>query len=260
MLMDNAWHGIDQAYRPSTVAAHTTHFKTFLAFLIFMKLPIQISVHNVLTFLEYLYCRQISPAVLKKSVSINSQFAPSPKGIFDIKTMYHISISCDLLGDPCLFRAIFLVAFFGFLRMSNIAPHSSKKFDPSKHILRQDLFFQPPGVHVTLKWSKTLQDHRAYHVVLLPQLANTYLCPARALHQLLATRPLPPSAPLFANITSPHNQIIDTTVRDALKFILRIRNIPLKPRGFHTFIRSGATFAFDNNVPLQSIMAHGSWK
>ena len=106
--MDNAWHRIDQAYRPSTLAAHTTHFKTFLAYLIFMKLPLQISVHNVLTFLEYLYCRQISPAVLKnyvsslrnmgtkfllvvsplnhfaihrylRSVSINSQFAPSPK-------------------------------------------------------------------------------------------------------------------------------------------------------------------------------------
>ena len=230
MLMDNAWHRIDQAYRPSTLAAHTTHFKTFLAYLIFMKLPVQISVHNVLTFLEYLYCRQISPAVLKnyvssirnmgtkflldvsplshfaiyrylKSVFINSQFAPSPKGIFDIKTMYHISISCDLLPDPCLFRAIFLVAFFGFLRMSNIAPHSSKKFDPSTHILRQDLSFKPPGVHVTLKWSKTLQDHKAYHVILLPQLANIYLCPVRALHQLLHTRPLPPSGPLFANIT-----------------------------------------------------------
>ena len=79
--------------------------------------------------------------------------------------------------------------------MSNIAPHSSKKFDPSTHILRQDLSFQPPGVHVTIKWSKTLQDHKAYHVVLLPQLANIYLCPVRALHQLLLTRPLPPLPP-----------------------------------------------------------------
>ena len=168
--------------------------------------------------------------------------------------MYHISISisCDLLSDPCLFRAIFLVTFFGFLRMSNIAPHSSKKFNPSIHILTRDLSFQPPGVHVTLKWSKTLQDHKAYHVVLLPQLANIYLCPVRALHQLLLTRPLPPSAPLFANITPPHSQVIDTTIRDALKFILTTRNIPLKPHGFHTFRRSGATFAFDNNVPLQS--------
>ena len=111
--------------------------------------------------------------------------------------MYHISISCDLLPDPCLFRAICLVAFFGFLRMSHIAPHSSKKFDPSIHILRQDLYFPPPGVHITLKWSKTLQGHKAYHVVLLPQLANIYLCPVRALHQLLLTRPFPPSAPLF---------------------------------------------------------------
>ena len=129
LLMYSTWHRIDQAFRPSTLAAHTTHFKTFLAYLVFMKLPIQISVHNVLTFLEYLYCRQISPAVLRnyvssirsmgtkflldvsplshftidryiRSVSINSQFAPSPRGIFYIKTLYHISLFCDLLQDP----------------------------------------------------------------------------------------------------------------------------------------------------------------
>ena len=37
LLMESVWDRIDQAYRPSTLAAHTTHFKTFLVYLIFIK-------------------------------------------------------------------------------------------------------------------------------------------------------------------------------------------------------------------------------
>ena len=57
-----------------------------------------------------------------------------------------------------------------------------------------------------------------------------------------------------------HSQVIDTHVREALKKILVHNNIPLKGHGFHTFRQSGTTLAFDNNVQLQDIMAHGFWK
>ena len=57
---------------------------------------------------------------------MTSQFRPTPRGVFDVPTLYHISRVCDLLSDPILFRAIFLTAFYGFLRMSNIAPHSAR--------------------------------------------------------------------------------------------------------------------------------------
>ena len=82
----------------------------------------------------------------------------------------------------------------------------------------------------------------------------------RALKALITSRLLPPSAPLFANTFPPHKQVIDTNICDALKKVLLHRNIPLKPHGFHTFRRSGATFAFDHNVALQDTMAHGLWR
>ena len=116
-----------------------------------MRLPLQTTVYNLLAFLEYLHTNNLSPKVIQnylssirtaaikynvqahhttshlltrfiRSISINSSFAPTPWGVFDIKTMYHISRACDSLPDPHLFRAIFLTAYFAFLRMSNIAP------------------------------------------------------------------------------------------------------------------------------------------
>ena len=280
---------IQEAFRPSTTSAHSLHFRTFVAFLIFMDLPVTCNLHNILAFMEFLYQNSISPKVIStynssiltkahlygwdtsaashpavtryiRSISINCKFNPTPRGIFDIPTLYNLSLSCDILSDPLLFRAIFLTAFYGFLRMSNIAPHSSAKFNPEFHLLRQDLIFAPPGAHLLIKWTKTLQHHKSFHWVQLPSIHNKFLCPVRALQALLASRPLPPSAPLFANHFPPHAQVIDTHIRDALKKVLVHRNITTTGHGFHTFRRSGATLAFDNNIKIQNIMSHGLWK
>ena len=184
-----------------------------MAFLMFLNLPIVCSIHNLLIFGEYLHNNNISFKVIKQyfsslstcasfynfdtksfshpllsrficSISINSKFSPSPKGIFDIRTIYLISMSCHILPDPLLFRAIFLVSFYGFLRMSNIAPHSLSKFDPNKHFLREDLIFTPPVAHMIMKWSKTLQSSESYHIVQLPSISNPFLCPVTALKAL----------------------------------------------------------------------------
>ena len=144
--------------------------------------------------------------------------------------------------------------------MSNVAPHSSSKFNPDFHFLRQDLIFAPPGAHLLIKWTKTLQHHKSHHWIQLPAIKNHFLCPVRALQALLTSRPLLPTSPLFANNFHPYAQVIDTHIRDALKRVLVHRNISPTGHGFHTFRRSGATLVFDNNIKLQDIMAHGLWR
>ena len=195
-----------------------------------------------------------------RSISINSTFRPTPRGIFDLHTLYRISMACDILPDLLLFRAIFLVAFYGFLRMSNMAPHSKKQFSKDRHILRQDIILAPPGIHLLIKWTKTLQDSNSCHTIQLPEVTNPYLCPVRSIRLLLRSRPLTPDSPLFANNFPPFNQIIDSHIRDALKKVLTHLNISSRGHGFHTFRRSGATLAFDNNISLQNIMSHGLWR
>ena len=170
-----------------------------------MDLPIAITTLSILTFLKYLHQNRLSPKVIQnylasiwnmattygiehsqldnhnatryiRSISINSTFRPTPRGIFDIPTLYQISLSCDLLSDPCLYRAIFLTSFYGFMRMSNIAPHSAKQFSVDRHFLRQDVIFGSPGAHLVVKWTKTLEDHRSHHVIQLPEISNSLLC------------------------------------------------------------------------------------
>ena len=254
-----------------------------------MDLQIAVNVHNLLVFLEYLHQNFLSPKVIKnylssiatmartynmdysatnnpavlryiRGLSLTSPFRPTPRGIFDIPTLYAISKQCESLSDPILFRSIFPTSFYAFLRMSNIAPHSSSQFNPQKHLLRQDVIFAPPGAHIILKWCKTMQDAKSTHVVQIPEITNVWLCPVRALKTLLASRHLPPTYPLFTNSFYPHSQIIDTHIRDALKTILTSLKISHTGHGFRSFRRSGATLAFDHSVPLQNIMAHGLWR
>ena len=144
--------------------------------------------------------------------------------------------------------------------MSNIAPHSRFKFDITKHILRQDVLFLEPGAHILLKWTKTLQDSAAHNIVQIPALKNKILCPVLAIKHLLKSRNIPPSDPLFAHNYSPFHPVIDTTIRDGLRKVLTHIGIPLVGHGFHTFRRSGATLAYNNNIQLQHIMAHGLWR
>ena len=54
------------------------------------------------------------------------------------------------------------------------------------------------------------------------------------------------------------DNVID--IRDALRKILVHLGIPLTGNGFHTFSRSGANLAYDNNVDLQHTMGHGLWR
>ena len=287
--MKTALHRTKTAYRPSTKSAHTTHLRTYLLFTIFMSLPHQPSVHSLLAFMEFLYVNSISHKVILnyvssikqaprrfdwdltpfshrliqsylRSIAINPTSLPTPRGIFDLHTLASISWACTILDDPILFRAAFLLAFFAFLRMSNVAPHSKYKFDTKRHILRQDVIFQESGAHILIKWTKTLQDRSAHHFVQIPALQNRNLCPVLVLQQLLASRSLPPSAPLFAHKSLPFYPVIDTTLRDGLTKILTHIGIPLLGHCFNTFRRSGATLAYDNNIQLQHIMAHGLWK
>ena len=150
-LFEFACDRASSSHRPSEVSARNGHFKTFLAFLTFLQLSVTITVHNILIFLEYLHNNDISPKVIQNylasvsalalhfniapthskhgtvlrfliSISINSSFSPTSRGIFTIEMLYHTNMACDICPDPILYSYIFLLAYFRLLRMSNIAP------------------------------------------------------------------------------------------------------------------------------------------
>ena len=194
---------------------------------------------NLLIFLEFLARNSIShsdlshPALIRflRGFSINSPFRPTPRGIFDFRTMYHISRACHSLHDPLLFRAVFFVSFYAFFRLSTLPPFYSAVFQRQAFSQARPYFptsrdphFGPKG-----KNSAILQFLTPCSA---PHLDNFFLSPVQALQALA---PLPPNAPPFVQSFPPFQQVIDTQVRDTLRPVLAILNISPSGHGFHTF-------------------------
>ena len=195
-----------------------------------------------------------------KSVSMNSAYVPKYKAIITIPTLLTLVQACDNIAFGQVYKAAFLLAFFAFLRLSNIAPVTPKSFDPTRHFLRCDVIFGPPGAHVILKWAKAMQSSSKHQVIQIPLIRNSPLCPVSALKVLLQSTPAPKSAPLFL-LPRPSGLSVLTSPMLSSSLSNLLSSLGLNPAhyGFHSFRRSGVSWAADHNVPLQNLKAHGGW-
>ena len=107
-----------------------------------------------------------------------------------------------------------------------------------------------------MKWSKTLQTINKGTYVIIPRLSNNVLCPVKALEMMFTENPAAKNAPLISHQSGILTQ---TQVRTHLSKILNWLQLDTKSFSFHTFRRSGATLAFNNNVSIQNIQRHGTW-
>ena len=157
------------------------------------------------------------------------------------------------------FKSMYLLAFFSFLQLSNLVPHTKTQFSPLKHLTPGDLFFKKDSAVILLKWSKTLQFNNQVKLLHIPIL-NNHLCPVAALKNVLHLTPHSKNSPLFQYRTqSAWVPVTDNQVRANLKIILQKLDLSPTYVTFYSFRRSGATFAFHNNVPLLAIKNQGTW-
>ena len=204
-----------------------------------MNLPVVMSVHNILIFFLNIYTvySNLDPSNVYhhmvqrylRSISINSKFSPTPRSIFDIKTLHYISLSCDIPSNPILFKAIFVTAYFDFYAGQILLLMSSQNFT---------------------------------QIIQLPVSGNIFSCSVRALNVLLSSRPLSQSDPLFANRYPLTITILIHMLNMfmCLKQVLTLSEYVPIGHGFHMFRRSGVTHAFDHNLAIQNIMTHGLWR
>ena len=151
-----------------------------------------INIEHVLSYLEYLTRNGVSFHMLAnhvsaakaqfairgldtvkyflKSIRINRPMKIVKKNVMDVDTLNKLIHLCDSIYMGKIFEAVFLLAFFGFLRLSNIAPHSVAAFDPTRHITAGDLIFTSKFMKIVLKWSKTNQNRDKTHLLSLPRL------------------------------------------------------------------------------------------
>ena len=110
-----------------------------------------------------------------------------------------------------------------------------------------------------VKWTKTLQSSKQSKIIHLPFLGND-ICPITAIKTLLKSYTFQPNSPLFQlKINSTWKPLTDVRVRKHLKKVLLALDLQNSNITFHTFRRSGATFAFNHNVNIQNIKKHGTW-
>ena len=209
------------------MASYGRKFRLFLAYCCF----IQVQVHQVtplvlLSFMEFLihngsshsavanYLSAIKTSLamhglsvfsfldprikyFQKSLILNKKFAAKIKKIIDIKTLTDIVFVCDTMWMGQIFKALYLVAFFSFLRISNLVPHKISAFSPLEQLSRGDIFFSTPGLHILIKWSKTMQTRDTVKIIKLPALHSSPLCPVQAVKNLLMLTPGGQDTPLF---------------------------------------------------------------
>lgn len=272
--------------RPATRHSYDRQLKLYLAFCWFLEVDSALDIHCLLAFMQYLVDAELSSQTIANYISaikygigvlglsidifsdiriskmlrgikLQTRAAPALKSVITIDMLHKISQSCDILHHSRLFRAIFMVAFFSFLRISNFAVTKPSQFDASRHFLVKD-FVNSSTPFLLVKWEKNLQLAQEPRVVHLPVIPNSAVCPVTALRKLRSTNSLPNSAPLFAfpdALPVQFNQI-----RNALSQVLQHVGLPPNAFTFHSFRRSGATLAFNSQVPLSLIKAHGGWR
>ena len=114
----------------------------------------------------------------QRSLTLNKPYAPVLKKIIDIPLLQAITAICDTMWMGQIFKALYLTAFFSFLRISNLVPHSIQAFSPLEQLTRGDIFFGhtpllPPGIHRLIKWTKTIQSRDSIRVLKISSLGDS---------------------------------------------------------------------------------------
>ena len=113
----------------------------FLEFLAANAMSFRV-VMNYVSALKYIFARYSwsvavfdDPIVKRmlKGINYTVRPQPSPKGLFTLIQILEISHLCEIFESSLTYRSAFLLAFFGLLRISNIAPPYPKAFDKDKH-------------------------------------------------------------------------------------------------------------------------------
>ena len=104
-------------------------------------------------------------------------------------------------------HAAFLVAFFSFLRISNLVPYTSA--DLHKHnayfLRRRDISFMASGAVLRVYRTKIIQFHQRVLEIPLPFIPRSVLCPVTALRSYLFLVPAHSTSPLFV---LPHGRLL----------------------------------------------------
>ena len=260
-----------QSFRPATRKAYNRMCTDYMAFLMAAGLlPSQVDVHILLAFMEYLCQNNFTPLNISnylagirtfcliynipnmafkdekiqmfiRSLKINRPLSIKNTSILTDAMIFDILETTAQLENPQVFTALYLLAFFSFLRLSNMVPHSFASFDLSRNLARGDIIFSHDIAIILVKCSKTIQCRDKIACIHIPVLPGSRLCPVTALKHMLLIVPGSQDNPLFSICRQDRwVPLTDSIVRKHLKCVSCILSWEHLHITFHTFRRSGA--------------------
>ena len=186
-----------------------------------------------------------------RSLKLNRPLTLKSQSVFQENMLNQIITTCHQLENPLVFTAIYLLAFFSFLRLSNIVPHSTSTYDVSRHLACGDIIFGNDLAIIVVKWSKTNQFRDKVARISIPALSGSPLCPVTALRLLLQAVPGVPYDLLFTIFKQgSYIPLTDSMVRKNFKRITHMLHWQNLKFTFHSFRRSGAPWAYQHGVPI----------
>ena len=254
----------------------------YLAYMCRNKLsPFQPSVLELSEFLEYLVAANYTPKTIKAYITVIRRYhlqqdcAFTAGDSFQIRehlagidrTVRHrirqapaisprelklVLTALRAKNNSEVFIFAFTLAFTTFVRQANLAPHSSRSFDETRHTRRQDIVKTETGYGLRVFWTKTRQQSTAPDIIPLPVLKGDILCPTAAwLRYKKATLLVIKEAQQFETVTI-----------NLLSEVLRLTRIEAdlkKPFTLHSLRRGGTVVCYKEGATIPDLMQHGTW-
>ncbi len=189
----------------------------------------------------------------------DTPFAKLPIEPWILRRMYPLlNFACS--EDATLWCS-FLVAFFAFLRKSNVVPPSQRAFNPLRHLSRHNITRTSYGLLLKLQLTKTIQFKQRILQIPIAAIPGSILDPVAAFDRMCTLAPAAAHSPAFlywkdGSLVSLTHSLFTTRLRHLLGVI------GLQPHSFsgHSFRRGGLSFGFRANVPIELLKAHGDWR
>ena len=122
------------------------------------------------------------------------------------------------------------------------------------------IFLSHDMATILVKWTKTIQPRDKIARIQIPVLPGSKICPVTALKHMLAMVTGSQDNPRFSICRQGHwLPLTDSIVRKHLKRITQIFGWEHMHIIFHTFKRSGASWALQHGVPIGCIKQQGIW-
>ena len=287
MLAQSTRKRLRYAYAEKTWNSYKRMFLTLLTFCAYIEIDVtELQVHHVTMFMEYLnqngqsvgsirnfiagivsyskwvfLCTEIFShhrvSLMFKALTKSIPKKPRLPVVFQTNHIFGILRECEKFPYAQIYRTLYIFANLGFLRISNCVPTSKNNFSVIKHLCRGDVLLRPDSVLLVLKWSKTLQSLQQGTYLVLPKLKNALICPWHNFMELCRLFPVAKNCSCFA---SQFFMVTESNLRKHLAKVLRNLGLDAKQYSFHTFRRSGATLAYNLDIPMDEIKRHGTWR